>query len=258
MYKLNGNNPYKMNKKEKWFYIFLISSTLFLLSGLLTKVYAEEENFSVPSKVSEYVYDCDKIDRVTFNVCWNYDGEVPLAGWSFILKDFKDTGNISKRPTFFKDKEVTSLLPNDYNLPFHRGHTFANDGDNDFDQVNLKRTYNMLNITPMYGVINTNQWKLVERKGRELSDINNGPKVLSITLIKYPEESKLGFFPGTKINYSRIPTSYIRIYYIEETQEEYCYEVKNSPVRIKNDTLSDYQIDCESIKIKDGINVDIN
>ena len=233
-----------MERSKKYFWVVVLVGMV--LGFFSAKSYAEE--FSVPanaSKVLEYINDCDRIDRKVFNVCWNYDLDAPLAGWSIINKDLKDRINIPRRPSFHKDKEVVGLNTYDYALPFHRGHTFANDEDNDYDAKTLKVTYNMLNITPMYGSVNTGIWRKVENKGDELANYFN---VLSITLVHY-EENGPGYYPGTKLDLARIPSSFTRIYYVEETKEEVCYTVKNLMEKIPDDTLENHQVECDKIKL---------
>ena len=230
-----------MERSKKYFWVVMLIGAMVGFFG--AKCYAED--FSVPTKVLEYVNDCDKVDRKLFVVCWNHDLDAPLAGWSIINKDLKDKVNISKRPSFYKDKEVMSMGPNDYGLPFHRGHTFANDEDNDYSTESLKNTYNMLNITPMYGNINTGIWRKIEEKGDFLATNYN---VLAITLVHY-NDSKPGQFPGTKLDYARIPDSFTRIYFIKETGEEECYTVKNIIEKIQDDTLENHQVDCSKLKV---------
>ena len=232
---------------------FIIAATIWLVIGfgIFAKVYGSEikDQYSIPIKVSEYVYDCDKVDRGVFVACWNYDLDAPLSGWSIVDGELIKSGNIVKKPNFYKDKEVASLKPTDYALPFHRGHTFANDEDNDYSVDSIKQTYNMLNITPMYGQINIGIWRKVENFGDTLATEMGSTKVLAITLIEY-KENQVGKYHGTKIDYARIPSSYTRIYVSDLTGEEFCFKVDNIAEKVPNDSLEAHRIDCNSIKIR--------
>ena len=215
--------------------VFGISINLFAARPLNDfKPYYEDLKNYIPFK------NCNLVHNKIYEVCWNLKNGMPDSGWAIIDPLKMDSENISKKPSFYKYQEgkIKTMLPNMIKNPFHKGHIFAKDEDFDYDKEDLKLTYNMLNITPMYGKVNVGIWRKIENRGRELAS-KVGP-VLSITKIDYSEESKFGFGPG------KYPILFTRIYITEDTVE--CYQAENNDS--ENSILSTHVVSCISIMLK--------
>lgn len=184
--------------------------------------------------VSLYIPKCEHmIDKKYYNVCWNDELGLAESGWSIIDGSKIDKKNIVQRPNFYVNDIVQTLKPEQIDYPNQRGHTFANDNDNDYNIDTLKSTYDMINITAMHQTINVGAWRKVENRGNKLAkDIG---KVTSITLVEYSNEEKYGI--------KNYPLSYTRIYITEDEHE--CYKVDN--LDRKSGQLNSYKIDCQSI-----------
>ena len=188
--------------------------------------------------VSDYIdmKSCNKQDRVYYSVCWDEKHRVPVSGWTLIDGSKIDSGNIKKRPNFRGDKIVKTIPPAIIDKPYERGHTFSNDGDNDYNLEALKSTYNMINITPQLDKVNTGIWRKIENRGKDLA--RKTGEVESITLVDYPETYTDGLL---------IPTSYTRVYLTEDTSE--CYIVPNKVPEFKS--IKDYKVSCtELLRLK--------
>ena len=178
---------------------------------------------------------CNIQNRGIFEVCYNSKLNRVESGWAIINSELIDKGNIQARPNFYKDKEVFTLAPSQIKSPIHKGHTFVTDSDFDFDINILKLTYNMLNVLPMLDKTNVGAWRKVELRGRLLA-LQVG-EILSITKIKYTEDSRFGIPAG------HFPVAFYRIYLGEDIQE--CYETQN--IGVTGITLSEQEISCETL-----------
>ena len=197
---------------------------------------AEEYNHSFANDAGAYIdlSKCNDHSKGWYTVCWDDENRVPVSGWTIIDSLLIDRGNLIKRPNFHKDGILNTMSPKDIKMPDERGHTFANDADNDYNKDALKSTYNMMNITPQLDKVNTGIWRKIETRGRFLA--KQIGEVGSITLVEYNNTMKNGF---------KYPISYTRIYIGEDIEE--CYKVPNIIPEYKS--ISKYKIDCTSIRI---------
>ena len=186
--------------------------------------------------VSDYIdmASCNKQDKKYYSVCWDDKNNVPVSGWSLIDGSLIDKGNTKKRPSFYKDQVLKTMAPVDIQMPDERGHTFANDNDNDYNSEALKSTYNMINITPQDGKFNTGLWRKIESRGNNLA--RKIGEVEAITIVEYD---------GTTKNNFLYPKSYTRIYLAEDVSE--CYKVPNIVPEFKN--INQYKVDCVDLLI---------
>ena len=179
---------------------------------------------------------CNKHDKVYYTVCWNNLIKMPTAGWTEILGDKINQGNIKARPNFYKDSGVKTTSPTLYKLPVHLGHTFANDSDNDYSQESLRSTYNMINITPMMGQLNIGMWRKVENRGKELA--KKYGSVTSITFVEYNLDKKYNLV---------FPKKYTRVYSNPVVGIDECYTAEN---KLISATLNTIKVDCDEMRIK--------
>lgn len=216
--------------------IILISVNSFGAKFQFNEYYTEIENYV-------NLEECNFQNREIYEVCWDNKNNRASSGWTIIDSALMDETNLKKRPSFYKDKMVNTLLPSQIKDPIHKGHTFATDSDFDFSKDKLKLTYNMLNITPMPEKVNIGSFRKIELRGRLLA-LQMG-EILSITKVIYDEEvSRFGLPIGiTPIKFQRI--------YIGEDLEE-CYETNNFGTG--KESLFEQKVDCETLLIKDEKN----
>lgn len=208
---------------------------ILVLCGLVTIGNADIVEDEVKSFID--LNKCNKVTEVVYSVCWNNDLRIPESGWTVIKGSKIDSQNIKARPNFYKDNGYNTISPEQIQMPNERGHTFANDSDNDYDIDILKSTYNMINITPMHEAINVGAWRKVENRGKVLA--RKLEDVISITLVEY--------FDTPKYNMDTLyPKSYTRIYITEDDDE--CYRVYNDGKPSLK--LENYKIDCKKLLIK--------
>ena len=209
-----------------------------LIAAILSSNLFSIDLKEIDSRILNYIKmdTCKLIDRKYYTVCWNFEKNVAESGWTIIDPAYMNTGNINKRSSFYKDKEVQTLSPTQIKNPLHKGHTFAKDEDFDYIQESLKSTYNMINITPMYGKINIGIWRKIENRGRTLAK-DFGP-IISITKISYTDDSKFGIPAG------KYPKEFIRIYIGSNFEE--CYKSGNDIN--ENNNLLEHKIECKEIK----------
>ena len=205
----------------------LLLISIILITGLFCSNIDDKE-------VSIYIPKCDTIiNKKYYKVCWNNELNVAESGWSIIDGSVIDKKNILARPRFYINDIVQTLKTDQIDYPNHRGHTFANDNDNDYSLDALRSTYDMINITPMHQTINIGAWRKVENRGNVLAkDIG---EVISVTLVEYSNEEKYGI--------KNYPLSYTRIYITEDEHE--CYKVDN--LDRKSDKLQSYKINCKTL-----------
>lgn len=211
--------------------IILISVNLFGAKFQFNEYYTEIENFV-------NLEECNFQNREIYEVCWDNKNNRASSGWTIIDSDLMDEINLKKRPSFYKDKIVNTLIPSQIKDPIHKGHTFAIDEDFDYNKNTLKLTYNMINITPMPEKVNIDSWRKVELRGRLIA-LKLG-QVLSITKVEYLEDSRFNIPEG------KFPSKFIRIYIGEDFEE--CYETSN--LLTEKISLHDQKIDCEKLIIK--------
>ncbi len=194
--------------------------------------------YGVEKTEVEYWSKCEhKLTSVhdVYSVCYSDELQAPIAGISKIEVDKMNVLNIVKRPIFKNNTHnVVWLKPSEISMPYQLGHTFANDGDNDYSQDTLSDTYDMINITPMYKNVNQGIWKKIESRGKEIAGEDD--VVYSITLITYKPN---------RYGYKQFPTTYTRIY-VSDTEEE-CYRVKNKNLSKFSKNILDYKIDCSAL-----------
>lgn len=211
---------------------------IFFILVIVGASFAKGDTNMVDS-VTQYI-DLDKCDKQRrdnlYTVCWDAARKVPVSGWSEIYSDKIDVGNIKARPNFYKDQMVDTIAPSQIKLPNERGHTFANDSDNDYSPESLKATYNMINITPMYEALNVGMWRKVENRGKTLA--KQYLSITSITLVEY--------FPDKKYDLV-YPKRYIRIYSNPGLGIEECYAADNKKISAP---LSTIKINCDEVKLK--------
>lgn len=201
--------------------------------------------FGFAGTLDEYidVSKCNHIDKKYYDVCWDANLRVPISGWTTLIKDEIDKVNIVKRPPFYKNKEYNSISPSQIGIPNHLGHTFAIDSDNDYSNESLRSTYDMVNITPMNGQVNTGIWRRIENRGKEIS--RQEGNLIAVTLVEYHDEKKFNLV---------YPKSYYKIYLFNEVSGgEYldeCYKVDNRPYVKNTLRLADVKVNCEELKIK--------
>ena len=183
----------------------------------------------------------DKCDQVVtsphdvYSVCWSDEVGAPITGVSKIDASKMDLVNIAKRPNFKRNTDVSGWYkPSEINMPYQLGHTFGNDGDNDYSQDTLDDTYNMINITPQIHFLNQGMWKKIEKRGKELATQYN--VVNSATIVDYVKN---------KFGYKVFPVLYTRVYFVNDVEE--CYQVKNKDLSKLSKDLSDYKINCNKI-----------
>lgn len=175
--------------------------------------------------------DCKIIDKGIYKVCFNEQLNLPISGKAITYKDKIDIVNISKRPNFYKSKDVNYLLLSQIKMPWHLGHTFAKDSDFDYSDESLLATYDMINITPMYGRINIGIWRKVETRGDILTK----------------EFETLEQYTVVEYNSKKFPVYYNRIYKNDTFLE--CYRVPNHFSDFMDKKLESYRIDCNNINL---------
>ncbi len=180
--------------------------------------------------ISTIFADCKIIDKQIYKVCFDEELQLPISGKAITYAENIDSGNIKKRPNFYKNSEVKYLKPTEIKMPWHLGHTFAKDSNFDYSQDSLNLTYDMINITPMYGRINVGIWRRVERRGDELT--REFGSVEHYTIVEY--------------NKNKLPIYYIRIYKKKDFKE--CYRVPNHFDNTMKRDLELYKIQCNSIE----------
>ena len=210
---------------KKWLVSLMISMVI------SCNLYSHDEIDDVKLYIN--LNTCNQVDVTIYSVCWDDKINMPVAGWTIIDDDVIDYKNIKQRPHFYNSTNVPNVLkPTSISLPNHNGHTFANDGDNDYSEESLNATYNMLNITPMHETTNMGAWRKVENRGKKLA--KESGDVLSITLVEYFNKPKYGL---------TYPKSFTRIYVTEDETE--CYKVDN--LDRKSSDLKSYKINCKDL-----------
>lgn len=190
---------------------------------------------------------CDRIfDMENYQVC--FDDDSKLAKIVSYTLDGNKVGkvNIKERPRFYSEPRLPRSLRAHYNdYKGHitqRGH-LAPDAAFDYDWHVLSKTYNLINIVPMYPKINEKTWSKVERYSRFVATKLGSVDVINI--VEVPEHPE-------RIGRTRlaVPSGFYKILTNKEAGFRRCFYYQNkASVPVKQDRLDDHEISCDKVYI---------